>query len=302
MYVAPAITETDMPRNLDLTALRSFVTVADSGGVTRAALQLNLTQSAVSMQLKRLEESVGQPLLDRSGRGVALTPQGEQLAGFARRMLALNDEAWGHLTNQAYEGEIALGVPHDIIYPHIPKALHRFACEFPRVQVKLHSSFTAELKLQMTRGEMDVILTTEAGVDTGGMVLDRQPLTWIGAQGGVVWRTRPVRFASVSRCIFKRPAIDALERAGLPWALTVDAQSFSAVDASVSADLAVCVQLESAVPRLCEVIRHNGALPALPDYLVNMYVTDGPRAALAERLAEMIRESYGRGEQKIAAE
>lgn len=84
-----------MPRNLDLTALRSFVTVADSGGVTRAALQLNLTQSAVSMQLKRLEESVGQPLLDRSGRGVALTPQGEQLAGFARRMLALNDEAWG---------------------------------------------------------------------------------------------------------------------------------------------------------------------------------------------------------------
>jgi DNA-binding transcriptional LysR family regulator len=302
MYVAPAITETDMPRNLDLTALRSFVTVADSGGVTRAALQLNLTQSAVSMQLKRLEDSVGQPLLDRSGRGVALTPQGEQLAGFARRMLALNDEAWGHLTNQAYEGEIALGVPHDIIYPHIPKALHRFACEFPRVQVKLHSSFTAELKLQMTRGEMDVILTTEAGVDTGGMVLDRQPLTWIGAQGGVVWRTRPVRFASVSRCIFKRPAIDALERAGLPWALTVDAQSFSAVDASVSADLAVCVQLESAVPRLCEVIRHNGALPALPDYLVNMYVTDGPRAALAERLAEMIRESYGRGEQKIAAE
>lgn len=291
-----------MPRNLDLTALRSFVTVADSGGVTRAALQLNLTQSAVSMQLKRLEDSVGQPLLDRSGRGVALTPQGEQLAGFARRMLALNDEAWGHLTNQAYEGEIALGVPHDIIYPHIPKALHRFACEFPRVQVKLHSSFTSELKLQMTRGEMDVILTTEAGVDTGGMVLDRQPLSWIGAQGGVVWRTRPVRFASVSRCIFKRPAIDALERAGLPWALTVDAQSFSAVDASVSADLAVCVQLESAVPRLCEVIRHNGALPDLPDYLVNMYVTDGPRAALAERLAEMIRESYGRSEQKIAAE
>ena len=280
-----------MPRNLDLTALRSFVTVADSGGVTRAALQLNLTQSAVSMQLKRLEESVGQPLLDRSGRGVALTPQGEQLAGFARRMLALHDEAWGHLTNQAYEGEIALGVPHDIIYPHIPKALHRFACEFPRVQVKLHSSFTSELKLQMTRGEMDVILTTEAGVDTGGMVLDRQPLTWIGAQGGAVWRTRPVRFASVSRCIFKRPAIDALERAGLPWALTVDAQSFSAVDASVSADLAVCVQLESAVPRLCEVIRHNGALPALPDYLVNMYVTDGPGARLAVRLAGMVRQA-----------
>lgn len=291
-----------MPRNLDLTALRSFVTVADSGGVTRAAAQLNLTQSAVSMQLKRLEEATGRSLIDRSGRGVALTPQGEQLAGYARKMLALNDEAWGRLTNQEFEGEIELGVPHDVIYPHIPRALHRFACEFPRVQVKLHSSFTSELKLLLARGEMDVILTTESDVGPGGVVLDRQPLVWIGAQGGAIWRTRPLRFASVARCIFKRPAIDALEGADVPWALTVDAQSFSAVDASVSADLAVCVQLESAVPRACEPIRHGGALPALPDYFVNLYVTSGPRAALAERLAEMIRESYGCAEIRVAAE
>ncbi|MEE8455847.1 MAG: LysR family transcriptional regulator, partial [Limibaculum sp.] len=81
-----------MARNLDLTALRSFVTVAETGGVTKAAHQLHLTQSAVSMQLKRLEESLAQPLLDRSGRGVALTNQGEQLLSYGRRMLALNDE------------------------------------------------------------------------------------------------------------------------------------------------------------------------------------------------------------------
>ncbi len=291
-----------MPRNLDLTALRSFVTTADAGGVTRAAAQLNLTQSAVSMQLKRLEDAVGQPLIDRSGRGVALTPQGEQLAGYARRMLALNDEAWGRLTNQEYEGEIELGVPHDIIYPHIPRALHRFALEFPRVQVKMHSSFTSVLKVQLARGEMDLILTTEADLDAGGVLLDRQRLVWIGAQGGAIWRQRPLRFASVTRCIFKRPAIEALERAEIPWALSVDAQSFSAVDASVSADIAVCVQLESAVPRQCEAIRHGGALPDLPDYLVNMYVTSGPRAALAESLAGMIRESYGCAERRIAAE
>ena len=301
MIVALPITENDMPRNLDLTALRSFVTVADAGGVTRAAARLNLTQSAVSMQLKRLEEATGQALIDRSGRGVALTPQGEQLASYARRMLALNDEAWGRLTNQEFEGEIDLGVPHDVIHPHIPRALRRFACEFPRVRVKLHSSFTSELKILRDRGEMDVILTTESDLDPGGVALDRQPLVWIGAQGGAAWRGRPLRFASVTRCIFKRPAIDALEGADVPWALTVDAQSFSAVDASVSADLAVCVQLESAVPRGCEPIRHGGALPPLPDYLVNLYVASGPRAALAERLAGMIRESYGCAEARVAA-
>ena len=104
-----------MPRNLDLTALRSFVTVAECGGVTRAAGQRNLTQSAVSMQLKRLEEALDQPLLDRTGRGVTLTAQGEQLLSYGRRMMALNDEVWARMTHQAFEGEIVLGVPHDVV-------------------------------------------------------------------------------------------------------------------------------------------------------------------------------------------
>src|SRR4028118_1391061 len=98
MFVSSLMTDVDMPRNLDLTALRSFVTVADSGGVTRAAGLLNLTQSAVSMQLKRLEESLGLGLLDRSGRGVSITPTGELLVSYARRLLQLNDEALGRLT------------------------------------------------------------------------------------------------------------------------------------------------------------------------------------------------------------
>ncbi|MBP7003415.1 LysR family transcriptional regulator [Amaricoccus sp.] len=282
-----------MPRNLDLAALRSFVTVADAGGVTRAAAQLNLTQSAVSMQLKRLEEATGQSLIDRSGRGVALTAQGEQLAGYARRMLVLNDEAWGRLTNQAFEGEVNFGVPHDIIYPHAPRAMQRFAAEYPRVRVRLHSTFTANLKELLARGEMDVILTTEAEIEPGGQSLDRQPLVWVGAPGGQAWRARPLPFASVNRCLFKRPAIDALELSETPWELAVDADNTSAVDASVSADLAVCVQLESAVPAHCEAIRHGGALPELPAYHVGLYVAAGPRAPLANRLAEFVRHAYG---------
>ena len=120
-----------MPRNLDITALRSFAMVAEAGGVTKAAARLHLTQSAVSMQLKRLEESIGLPLLDRTGRAPQLTSQGELLLSYARRMIALNDEAWGRLTGQAFEGEITLGVPADIVYPHIPQVLQRFSREFP---------------------------------------------------------------------------------------------------------------------------------------------------------------------------
>ncbi|MBL4812317.1 MAG: LysR family transcriptional regulator, partial [Rhodobacteraceae bacterium] len=169
-----------MPRNLDLTALRSFAAVAETGGVTRAAGFLNLTQSAVSMQLKRLEESLGLRLFERSGRGVALTGAGEQLLSYARRMLVLNDEIFAKLTAQEFEGEIVLGVPHDIVYPAVPLVLQRFAAEYPRVKITLLSSFTLRLKQMFARGEADVIVTTEDGVGTGGLTLARRSLIWIG--------------------------------------------------------------------------------------------------------------------------
>lgn len=282
-----------MARNLDVTTLRSFVAVADLGGVTRAATRLNLTQSAVSMQLKRLEDALGQPLLDRSGRTVALTAQGEQLLGYARRMLDLNDEAWGLMTNQAFEGELTIGVPNDIMYPHIPRVLQRFAQEYPRVRVMLQSDLTTHLKARFARSEIDLILTTEAEVDQGGEMLSRQPLVWVGAENGQAWKARPIRFGSTAHCVFRRPAIDALEKAGLPWDLAVDSTSCSAVEVSVIADLAIFVQLEGSIPAHCEEIRHGGALPPLPDYLINMYVGEGPRAGLANRLAPLVRQSYG---------
>jgi len=157
-----------MPRNLDLTALRSFVAVADSGGVTRAAGMLNLTQSAVSMQLKRLEDALDQKLLDRSARTIAVTPAGEQVLGYARKLLKINDEVFSRLTATEYEGELRLGVPHDIIYPAIPSVLKRFAAEFPRMHVRLISAPTRKLLDMFARGEVDLILTTEENCGPGG--------------------------------------------------------------------------------------------------------------------------------------
>ena len=124
-------------------------------------------------------------------------------------------------------------------------------------------------------------------------MLAREPLVWAGAPGGQAWRARPLRFASCANCVFKRPALEALDAAGIPWEYTVESISPAAVDASVAADLAVSVQMEVGVPPRCEPIRHGGALPRAARPPINMYVAAGPRAELAGRLAALVRQAYG---------
>ncbi|MEO0822537.1 MAG: LysR family transcriptional regulator [Pseudomonadota bacterium] len=294
-----------MIRNLDLTALRSLATVADTGGVTRAAHKLNLTQSAVSMQLKRLEEFLGQPLIDRSGRGIGLTPQGEQMVSYARRLLALNDEAMARMTGKDYEGEVRFGVPTDIVYPYVPSILKRFDREFPRVKLNLISSYTNRLKEMLADGEADLILTTEQDVDPGGETLTSQRLVWVGAPGGTAWRQRPLRLAFERACLFKPWVQEALDRAGIPWEMAVDTRSTRTVEASVSADLAVHAMVEDAVTphlSLIDCSGQTGALPSLPTTLINLYRNDAIETPPCLELADLVRQAYGSLQVSTAAE
>lgn len=281
-----------MSRQLDLTALRSFVSVADSGGVTRAAGFLNLTQSAVSMQLKRLEDSLGLSLLDRAGRGVALTAAGEQLLGYARRMLALNDEALGRLTGQDYEGEIVLGVPSDIVQPAIPRVLRSFARDFPRMRISLVSSYTRRLKRMFQAGECDVILTTEDDPQPAAETLVSLPLVWVGARDGHAWKARPLPIAFEYNCIFRARVQAALDAAGIPWTMAVEAESSRSIEASLVADLAVHALVDGAEPRDVARVAHGGALPDLGQTLVNLYVSEPGRADVAGALAALIRAEF----------
>ncbi|MEM7057464.1 MAG: LysR family transcriptional regulator [Pseudomonadota bacterium] len=281
-----------MPRNLDLTALRSFVTVLETGGVTRAAHQLHLTQSAVSMQLKRLEDSLGQPLLDRAGRGVAPTAQGEQLLAYGRRMLALNDEVWARMTHQAFEGQIRLGVPHDIVYPHVPQILRRIDREFPRVRVKLISSYTLKLRELFDNGDADIILTTENDTPSEAECLATEKLIWVGAKGGNAWRSRPIRVAFERKCLFRPWALEALDRASIAWEMAVDTGSIRTVEATVAADLAINALLENSVSPLLEPIAHGGQLPELPSSRINLYSNPAAIGEPITALIEMIQQSY----------
>ncbi len=281
-----------MPRNLDLTALRSFIAVADTGGVTKAASVLNLTQSAVSMQLKRLEESLGQTLLDRSGRSIALTTSGEQLLSYGRKMMTLNDEVFNRMTDHVFQGSLVLGVPHDIVYPAIPKVLQMFHADYPRMKLQLISASTFRLLEMFNEGRCDMILTTEEGCGQTGETVAHKDLLWYGAPGGTAWQRRPVPLASEPVCSFRPIMMGALDKAGIPWEVAVDSESSRTVEATVSADLAILAQLEGSAIGELQPIQHGGALPELGSNCINLYLNEAKSSEVLDALADLVRRSY----------
>ena len=282
-----------MPRNLDLSALRSFVTVADVGGVTRAAGYLNLTQSAVSMQIKRLEDSLGLSLFLRAARKLALSPEGEQLLSYGRRMLALNDEALSQLASTCCQGEIRLGVPHDVVYPVIPGILRRMAQAYPRVRINLVSSFTLLMKQDFARGGFDVMITTEEAPDAGAEVLSSRGLVWVGAQEGNAWQRRPLRLGFKDTCIFRPHAQAALEAAGIPWEMATGGESEQAVEATVAADLAVSVRMLGSIPDGMAPIAGDIQLPPVGEMKLALYRANRRADEAVDLLVNELRCAYG---------
>ena len=292
-----------MARTLDLTALRSFVAVAEAGGVTRAAGFLNLTQSAVSMQIKRLEDALGLLLFTRQARKLALTPEGDQLLTYGRKMMALNDEVLARLTSTAHEGEIRLGVPHDIVYPAIPGILKRLAACFPRVRVNLVSTFTLLLKEGFARGALDVIMTTEDRPGPEGTQLSSRDLSWIGAEGSSAWQRQPLRLGFKENCIFRSMALARLDAAGIPWEMAYEGESEQVIEATVAADLAITARLCGDLPTGLVPSPHRGALPDLGRVAICIYVAPTLRGEAADMLrAELLRAYGGDAVRLVAAE
>ncbi|MFN3938590.1 MAG: LysR family transcriptional regulator [Gemmobacter sp.] len=280
-----------MSRTLDLSALRSLVAVVDAGGVTRAAGLLNLTQSAVSMQIRRLEDALGLALFVREGRRMSPTPEGEQLVAYARRMLAMNDEVLGRLTGADFDGELRVGVPCDILQPAVPALLRRLALCCPRLRVTLTSSFTIPLKAAFARGELDLTLTTEDRPGDEGELLVRRELVWVGAPDGVAPRSRPLRLGFTDECIFRGIAQRALDRAGIDWLMASDGRSEQAIEAAVAADLAVTVRMEGVMPQGLAPVAASD-LPPPGDVGICLYIAPTVGADLRSLLTEEVRRAY----------
>ncbi|WP_414473184.1 LysR family transcriptional regulator [Microvirga sp. M2] len=281
-----------MPHNLDVSLLRAFVAVVDTGGMTAASGVLNLTQAAVSQQIKRLEEILGEELITRDRRGMTLTRAGERLFGRAKRLLAMNDEIWTEMTTPEFEGEIRLGIPSDIITTYLPTFLKDFARNYPRVRITLHSGSSADLRARLGAGKIDVVMATELACDTDGenLVMDR--LVWVGARGGEAAWQRPLPVSiGCSDCAFRAPIREVLQKAAVEWRSVSEVTNTSAQVATVAADIAVMAWMASTVPANMEVLGPETGLPLLPPFMVNLYLPKGGGNHIIQEMARMIRDA-----------
>lgn len=281
-------------RNIDIGLLRAFIAVAETGRMTTAAKVVNLSQGAVSQQIKRLELLFEEPLFERRADAVRLTRAGERLMVAAHRMVSLNDEVIGLMRASDFTGEVRLGVPHDIVGTLLPATLRSFRQAYPNVLVTLISDTTRTLLAALRDGNVDLALTTEAARGTRDQWLLTDRLVWVGANGGEAHLRRPLSVAlGQESCGFRACAIEALTAAGLQWRPVCQVGSLEPVFATLESDMAVAPFLSRTVPERLSVLE-QAALPPLPHFHINLRERSTGMSAVAREMAGHIRESFRR--------
>lgn len=282
-----------MPAPLDITLLQAFAAVVDAGGFTRAARQLNRTQSAVSTQVRKLESAAGRQLLERDGRRARLTEDGELLLDYARRILHLHEEALGALNTPAMEGLVRLGVPDDYAHHFLPDVLSRFARTHPRVRVEVIGDLSGPLLDQFEAGALDAAVITKQPHRSAGDIIRREPLVWTAAADHIAHLRDPIPLAVFPEgCVFRACALSALNVAGRSWVIAYSSQSFAGGDIAVEGGHAVTMMFRSMVPSRWRILGPREGFPELPD--VEMELCRSARGtntaadALTDELAEVL--------------
>jgi DNA-binding transcriptional LysR family regulator len=281
--------------NLDLDLLRAFVSVVECASFTRAAATLGRTQPAVSLQIRRLEDQLRAPLLDRGGRGVALTTEGAALLPQARRLLRLNDEIVAALGDGDLEGEVRFGAPEDVATMHLPGILGAFARSHPRIRLAVTCDYTANLLDQMSRGMLDLALIKRepVGPDLGVRVWG-EPLVWVALDSAVVEAAPLPLIVAPAPDIYRKRALAALQGAGLDFRASFTSPSLAGQLAALRAGLGVGVLPAAMVPRDLAVI--GPPLPPLSDSeiaLVSARNAGGPSGLLAQEVLRALERGPG---------
>jgi DNA-binding transcriptional LysR family regulator len=276
---------------LDLDLLRTFVSVAETGGFRRAAEQRALTQSSVSQQVQRLERIVGRALFARSTRSVALTADGETLLGDARRLLQLEEAARRRLAGPRLSGTVRLGATEEVASGPLPPALGRFARLHPEVRLVVHVGVSRELIERVDAGALDVVLAKRLWGTTRGRLVWREPLVWVAAEDFALDPEAPLPLAlfrepSVSR----EAALAALRATDRAWQIVYTSPSLTGVQAAALAGLAVTAIPRSAVRPGLRILAADHTLPALPELefcLFHKPTPDPATTALCEVLSSL---------------
>jgi DNA-binding transcriptional LysR family regulator len=228
---------------LDLDLLRSFVSVVDAGGFTRASERVHRTQSTVSQQIRRLESTLGRPLLERNGKRVIPTAEGERLLSYARRLLALAQEARDVVAQPSPDGVVRLGIPEDFGAYRLTRMLSKFARSRPTLRLDVRSELSVKLAADLERGDLDLALLKRETGTNGGLGAWPERLHWVTSRSHPLDARRdPVALAVFPQgCLYRNRAIHALEAAGRAWHIAYTSPNFASIQAAVSAGLGVSI-------------------------------------------------------------
>ncbi|NKL01341.1 LysR family transcriptional regulator [Rhizobium leguminosarum bv. viciae] len=282
----------------DLDVLRTFSTGMELGNFAKAAERLGRSTSAVSAQLKKLEEQAGTPIFRKAGRGLALTDAGETMLGYARRLLELNDEAAAAVNSVELEGWVRLGLQEDFGETLLPDVLGRFARAHPKVRIEARVVRNAELLERVTSGKLDLALAWSDGTLTAHCErIGEVPMRWIGpAEGQPGWQAasgEPMPLASLEApCLLRSAATKALDQAGISWRLAFVSPSLGGLWAATAAGLGLTIRTPIGLPaKVRPLVQETIGLPDLPKLGLVLHRAEADPEPAAARLAELVLQS-----------
>lgn len=280
-----------MASPLDLDQIRTFLAIVDTGSFTRAAEEVFKTQSAVSMQMRKLEERLGASLFERSGRSVKLTEEGERLLGYARRLLSLSVEALTAFDEDSIEGFVRIGLPDDYAERILPEIMARFSRSNPRVELQIACEPSVNLTEHIDKGHLDVALVCPTRVSQAEIVR-REPLHFVTSAAHLV-HEEPVLPLAIGRadCAWRRQGIEALTRVGREHRVLFTSWSATIVASAVLAGLAVSVLPECALRSGMRVLTEAEGFPRLADAEIGMLRGRNSDRPVIEALIAHIRDS-----------
>ncbi|KRB01525.1 hypothetical protein ASD83_08500 [Devosia sp. Root685] len=292
-----------MAAPLDLDQLQSFCAIADCGSFTEAARRVNKTQSAVSMQIKRLEERLGHALLSREGRTVTLTHHGEVLYERARKMLRTNAEILDRFSDGDLAGSIRFGVPDDYAVRLLPVILSSFQRTHPKIVVDVSCMASEHLLEGMRAGRYDLIVFTQGTEQNFGELFRTEKMFWVASHGGRALASEPVAIACGPQyCIWRKDAMDALDRTGTDYRIAYTSSNATAISSAVLSDLAIGFLPESALQPGMRVVSDEHGLPHLPDAQMALMRASHAYGGIYDALANHIVQSMGNLEHPHQAE
>jgi DNA-binding transcriptional LysR family regulator len=286
---------------LDLDLLRSFVSVVDAGGFTRAGERVHRTQSTVSQQIRRLEDQFGRPLLARNGRRVAPTEEGERLLSYARRLLALAEEAQHVVARSAGDGVVRLGLPEDFAAYRLAAVLAKFARARPGLRLDVRCDLSVRLRSDLERGELDLILFKRDAGEPGGIASWPERLSWVASRSRPLDARRdPVPLVAFPQgCIYRNRAIHALEAAGRTWRIAYSSPNFSGIQAAVSVGFGVSILPQAAILAEHRALGPKDGFPRVPNSELALMAASEASPAV-RRLADVLADFCAAG-RRVAA-